>query len=84
MISDRTNDDEGEPSSRRARKVTTTLNDMIVTTRLPIFRDQTEGFGRLVVEVLDLLNSELTARFSDDNVKLWVSHGAATTNYLTL
>ena len=73
LISDHINDDKDEPSSKRAQKVTTILNDMIVTTRLPIFRDQTEGFRHLVVEVLDLHNSELTARFSDDNVKLWVA-----------
>ena len=39
--------------------MTSTLNDMIVTTRLPVFHDQTEGFRRLVVEVLDFLTMNL-------------------------
>ena len=44
LVPDHINEDENEPSPKRTRKVTSSLNDMVIMTRLPAFHDQTDKF----------------------------------------
>ena len=44
LVCDHTNEDENEPSSKRARRITSTLNDNIVTTRLAVFMIKLKAF----------------------------------------
>lgn len=69
-----TSDDR--PPSKRRRVLPSHLNDSVITSAMPIFRNPANDniameLRGLAVDVIESFKSELDGRFSNDNVELW-------------
>ena len=68
--------EEVEPPAKRARTVPSRFNDSVILERLPVYRHvaDVDAMRRILVEIINTLNSEMDSRFDKTETDLWKSY----------